>query len=200
MPRKLLPKPTLGAGPSGDGGGPSGALSQGEPPGDGGGPSGALSQGEPSGDGGGPSGALSQGEPSGDVGEPSGALSQGELVQLMARFDLKRWQMPVSGKSPMSYEDFLVVYAGWHLYAVCRRRVLPKEIQGIMRILTGIDNSGREVVNKLEDPKFNGKMSKVLNALRPEVKWTLTDRVDVLFRELLEDTKVRAIHLQLIGL
>ena len=103
----------------------------------------------------------------------------------------------------MSFEDFLVVYAGWHLYAVCRRRVLQKELQGITSILTGKDRSwpsSTMLVTKLEDPKLNDKMSKVLNALMPEVKWTLTDRVDGLFRKLLEDTEVRAIHLQLIGL
>ena len=155
MPRTLLPKPTPGAGPSDDGGG------------------------------------------------PSGALSQCDLVQLRARFDLDLKEMPKFGEKRMSFEDFLVVYAGWHLYAVCRRRVLPKEIQGITSILTGIDrswDSGTLLVTKLEDPKRNDKMSKVLNALMPEVKWTLTDRVDGLFRELLEDTKVNAIHLKLIGL
>lgn len=155
MPRTLLPKPTPGAGPSDDGGG------------------------------------------------PSGALSQPDLFELMARFDLESKDMPKFGYNRMSIEDFLVVYAGWHLYAVCRRRVLPKEIQGITSILTGIEkfwDSGTVLVTKLEDSELNGKMSKVLNALMPEVKWTLTDRVDGLFRELLEDTKVRAIHLQLIGL
>lgn len=110
----------------------------------------------------------------------------------------------MSGEKRMSFEDFLVVYAGWHLYAVCRRRVLPKEIQGITSILTGKDRSWHSnmlLVDKLEDPKLNDKMSKALNALKPEMKWTLTDRVDGLFRELLlEDTEVRAIHLRLIGL
>lgn len=141
--------------------------------------------------------------PSGDGGGPSGALSQGELVELMARFDLEPNEMPFSGEERMSFEDFLVVYAGWHLYAVCRRRVLQKEIQGITSILDGKDRSsyrGTRLVTRLEDPGLNDKMSKVLNALTPEVKWTLTDRVDGLFRKLLEDTEVRAIHLQLIGL
>lgn len=109
----------------------------------------------------------------------------------------------MSGEERMVFEDFLVVYAGWHLYAVCRRRLLQKEIQGITSILDGKDRSsqsGARLVTKLEDPELNDKMSRVLNALTPEVKWALTDRVDGLFRELLEDAEVRAIHLQLIGL